>query len=124
MTFSESAADGPRVEGTAVFASSRRVDGTLVLSIGGEIDLAGAPRLRPAMDAALAQKAAVLIVDLTEVTFLSSSGIGALVDIRRRAGQGTAVRVVATTVAARPISLTAVNQLMPVFGTLAEAIRG
>ncbi|SEF37394.1 anti-anti-sigma factor [Amycolatopsis pretoriensis] len=96
----------------------------MVLSIGGDIDLAGAPRLRPAIEVALAQQAAILIVDLTEVSFLSSSGIGALVDIRRRAGEGTAVRVVATPVAARPISLTAVNQLMPVFGTLAEAIRG
>ncbi|WP_370444737.1 STAS domain-containing protein [Amycolatopsis sp. CA-128772] len=49
--------------------SLRQVETALVLSVGGEVDLVTAPELNDAVTAALAEAPAVLIVDLTAVTF-------------------------------------------------------
>lgn len=56
----------------------RGSDGTIVVEIRGEVDVASADRLRRVLlDAALSRPIAV-IVDLLYVTFIDSTGIGAL----------------------------------------------
>jgi len=57
-----------------------RHDGTTVVSVVGEIDMATAPELRHG----LAQTHGHVIVDLRAVSFLDSCGIGTLADARRR----------------------------------------
>jgi len=52
---------------------------TAVLSIAGDVDVAVAPELRAAIDQALGLGAGTLVIDMTQVTFLDSSGIAALV---------------------------------------------
>lgn len=59
-------------------------DGRPTLKISGDIDLASAPRL---IEAALGVGGGVptavpLLVDLSDVTFIDSSGLGAFVQIR------------------------------------------
>ncbi|MEV6825643.1 anti-sigma factor antagonist [Amycolatopsis sp. NPDC051102] len=123
MTFRESEAGGfPAASSSAVSVSLRHVEAALVLSVGGEVDLVTAPELNDAVTAALAEAPAVLIVDLTAVTFFSSAGLAVLFDLQSRAGSATAVRVVATSVAARPMAITGADRLMPVFATLADAL--
>jgi anti-sigma B factor antagonist len=56
----------------------READGALVLALSGELDLAGAPELTEALDAAKAS-GRPLTVDLRELEFIDSSGLGALV---------------------------------------------
>jgi anti-sigma B factor antagonist len=58
-----------------------------VLAVTGEIDLATAPRLRVAIDAAFASGAQDLCIDLTDTTFMDSTGLHVLVDAAGRADE-------------------------------------
>jgi anti-sigma B factor antagonist len=60
-----------------------RGDG-IVVSAGGEIDLATSPRLREALLDPQAH-AATVVLDLREVTFIDSSGLGVIVGQQKRA---------------------------------------
>ena len=61
------------------------VAGRPALTVRGELDLAAAPHFAAAVDAALADGARALVVDLTPTTFLDSSGARELVRIARQA---------------------------------------
>jgi len=52
-----------------------------VISVGGEIDLYNAPRLKEEVMGVLAQDLLALVVSLKRVTYIDSSGIGALLAI-------------------------------------------
>ena len=55
-----------------------------VLRIEGELDLAGRPALRRALREAEQTRARRIILDLEELTFIDSSGLGVLVMASRR----------------------------------------
>lgn len=60
--------------------------GAVLVTVVGELDLMTAPRLRAALQSALRRAAgAPVVVDLTGVTLLGSSGLAALVDAARQA---------------------------------------
>ena len=58
-----------------------------VLSIGGDLDVAGAPDLRQAVVAAVAEGARLLTLDLSALDFVDSFGIGAVVGALKRLRQ-------------------------------------
>jgi anti-sigma B factor antagonist len=69
------------------------VDAESVVRVAGEVDIDTAPRLRTALDDAL-RSGAPVVLDLTEVTFMDSSGFGVLAAAQRQAGVlGTTLRV-------------------------------
>jgi anti-sigma B factor antagonist len=69
--------------------------GRPALSVRGELDLATAPRLAEAFASQLSQQPQSLVVDLTDTTFLDSSGARQLARIARSAAdQGVALEVV------------------------------
>ena len=80
-----------------------RNDGTSVVRLTGEIDLNAVPALHEHMDPLHGN----VIVDLAGVTFLDSSGIGALVRTRIRieAGGGTLVLRHAQPIVARTFEI-------------------
>ena len=57
------------------------------VAVRGEVDMANAAELQAALDAALADGAGVFVVDLTDVSFLDSSGINVLVRTRALLGR-------------------------------------
>ena len=59
--------------------------GTQVLAIRGEIDLSSAARLAQELASLLADEGNVVRVDLSEVTFLDSSGVRELLAANRQA---------------------------------------
>ena len=61
-----------------------RQNGTAVVAVHGEIDLYTAPRLWDALDAAIAETPSELVIDLTDVTFLDSTGLNTLVRAHKR----------------------------------------
>ena len=63
--------------------------------ITGEVDVSNADELRSALDAALAGAAAELTVDLSEVPYIDSTGIGVLVGAAHRASDAGKKLVVA-----------------------------
>jgi anti-sigma B factor antagonist len=63
-------------------------DGTLEVILGGEIDMGAAFRLESSFDAALADEGlGSAVLDLADVTFIDSAGLGALRSMQDRAGQ-------------------------------------
>lgn len=97
-------------------------DGTAVCRPRGEIDSFTAPRLRQAL-AGLAS-ARRLVVDLSDVGFIDSAGLGALVGgIRRSHEAGGAAAVVCRRPAlVRLLEMTGFERLAPVAPTLEEAL--
>jgi len=59
--------------------ATREVDGTTIVSVGGEIDVYTAPKLRDKITELVAAGAHNLVVDLEAVEFLDSTGLCVLV---------------------------------------------
>ena len=59
-------------------------DGVDVLYVEGEIDVATAPRLISALNDAIAEAVRSVIVDLTSVGFMDSTGLALLINAHRR----------------------------------------
>ncbi|MEU4521519.1 STAS domain-containing protein [Amycolatopsis sp. NPDC024027] len=98
--------------------------GAVVLAVAGEIDLLSAPVLGDGVTTALADAPELLVIDLSEVSFLASIGITALLEARREAGPRTRVRVVAPEggVVNRTLRLTGLHEALAVATTRDDAL--
>ena len=98
----------------------------VVLRVTGELDLATAPKLRQKVDSALREDPpALLVIDLSAVTFLASAGMAVLVSAHRGSGAATTVRVVAASrVTLRPLELTKLTSELAVFPSAEQALAG
>lgn len=92
-----------------------------VLHVRGDIDLVAAPSLAEAFSGAAVDQTMILVVDLTEVTFLGSAGLGVLLKARREVGPGQ-LRIVAARATLRPIDLTGLSRIFTVYRTLDAAL--
>jgi anti-sigma B factor antagonist len=81
------------------------VDGAYVVTLRGEIDAFSSPSLRDDLRRLVEeQDAHLVVVDLSNVTFLDSSALGALVGLLRRLRErGGQLRIVQPATAARRI---------------------
>jgi anti-anti-sigma factor len=69
---------------STTFSSESADAGVCIVRARGDTDIATAPKLQEAIDAAIDSKPRSVILDLSEVAFLDSSGIRVLVDGQRR----------------------------------------
>ena len=102
----------------------RRVDhpNGVVLEVAGDLDLSNAPQLGAVFEHVLQSVPTVLVIDLSRVTFLGSAGLGLLIRAHEHMGAGE-VRVAAPSSAARrAIEITALDQLLPLFPTVDDAL--
>jgi anti-sigma B factor antagonist len=121
---------GPGAEQMVRIDSGRVVDAgaeALVLTVAGEIDVLTVDRLRAAVAAGFDQlpEGATLVIDLTEVTFLGSPGLQALVDATRaarRLREPLHVVVDHTRPVIRPIELAGLDDVLALFHTVDQAI--
>jgi anti-anti-sigma factor len=114
---------GDSVDPTGFQVGNHQVDGAVVLSVSGEVDMLSAPRLAEAIHTALAASPTALIVDLSKVDFLASAGMTVLVaapcaTTANRVG-GTTLSCAATS---RPIQLTKLDSVLPLYSTLDNAL--
>ena len=58
-----------------------------ILSVGGDLDVVGAPDLRQAVVAAVAGGSRLVVLDLSDLDFVDSFGIGAVVGALKRLRQ-------------------------------------
>lgn len=102
---------------------SRPLPGTVLLTVRGEIDTLTAPTFTTAADELLAEPGDALVVDLTGVRFLASSGLAVLISAAHRADErGIRLRlVVATRAVRRPIEITGTAQLFDLYADLESA---
>ncbi len=100
------------------------IDGGSVIAVAGEIDLLTADRLSEALAEALARDTLV-VVDLSAVEFLSSSGLSTLALAHRSAPAGHELRLVAADrVTLRPLQITGMVEEIAVFTSVADALAG
>lgn len=98
-------------------------NGIAVLKVGGDIDLATVPALEAAIEEALIPRPTGLVIDLSDVGFLASAGLQALVATHNNVSQSAHFAVVANSAStSRPIQLTGLDQIFALYSTLEEAL--
>ena len=103
-------------------------EGWPVVAVAGEVDLHSVPRLRSAMEDAEAKSASggrIVLVDLSEVEFMDSSGLGVLIGRHRElAESGGEMRVIAGEAAMKILRLTSLNTVFSIYDSRREALAG
>lgn len=99
-------------------------DGKSIVTAVGEVDVSSAPELRQRLrDQA---DGAFVIVDLTDVTFLDSTGLGVLVAalkrVRESSSGGELHLVVSRPQVTKVLEVTGLSSVFSIFGTLDEAL--
>lgn len=95
-----------------------------IIDVAGEIDLYNAFQLKEAVQAPVREGTRVLILSLEKVTYIDSSGIGALLSIRAMLAQrGLPFSIVRLPEAvSRILELTRLRELLPIEETEADAL--
>ena len=100
--------------------------GWSVLAVTGEFDLASVPRVRRAVIDTLAIGNAYLVLDLTGVDFIDSSGLGVVLgSVRRARAIGGDVRVVVQEPQVRAVfEVTGLDRILELYPSVDEALVG
>lgn len=101
----------------------RVVDGFCVVDVDGEIDLAVARLLTAELEKAVAECSPRVLIDLTNLTFIDSTGLASLVAAHRCAtAAGGGVRLVGPNARiAKVLAITQLDHVLPVHDTVETA---
>lgn len=96
-----------------------------IVHVSGEIDVTSAAILRDALEALIADGRRRLTLDLSDVTFMDSTGLGIVVGrLKRLARHGGTMTVVATHERVlRVFEITGLDQLLAIHAELEDAVR-
>src|SRR3954452_1958491 len=97
-------------------------DETQLVAIYGDVDLKTARSFRAALDEAVTDRKPRLIVDMSEVAFMDSSGLAALIGVQKALREATRVIVVCPESLRRIFEVTRLDSIVSVVGTLPEAL--
>jgi anti-sigma B factor antagonist len=100
----------------------------LVVTVAGEIDLLTIDRLRAAVAAGFVdlRNGEMLVIDLTQVIFMDSRGLQALVEVTEAADQRREplhIVVDHTRPVIRPIQVTGLDEVLALFDTVEDALQ-
>lgn len=121
----EQAADGTvgPVAASNCVLTERWVDRVAVVLVSGVVDMLTSSQLEAAIDSALEQRPAAVVVDFTDVDFLASAGMGVLVAAHDKAGSEVKFSVVADGPAtSRPLKLVGIAEIVDLYPTLDGAL--
>lgn len=109
--------------GAAFEIAAAAHDATTVLTVRGELDLDTIPELSAVAFPAADTARGGLVVDLTDVSFLSSSAITVLVRVCDRLPDASRMALVAVDgVVVRPVQLSGIDRVMATFTTVPDAV--
>lgn len=99
-------------------------DGYTVVWVRGEIDMATAPDLMKELAEPVRAQQCRVVVDLTDVTFMDSTGLNVLVLARNWASAGSGeVRLVGSSgIVRKVLRISGLDQIFPVHSTIEESI--
>ena len=99
--------------------------GTLVYRLRGSLDLVTSPSVRAALLESANEGNTEVIVDLTKLEFLDSTGLGALIGAHRRALEkdGKLRLVVNEGPISRLLNITGLVRVFPVYHSVEDALR-
>lgn len=112
------------MEADRITLTTRLAGSCTVVTAVGDIDLATAPQLRACLSAAIDADAQALVIDVTGVGFLDSTGIGVLIGAWNRLGsRPDAITLVgASPLVRRVLQLTAIDRIFTLRDRLPEAV--
>lgn len=95
----------------------------LIFKLRGSLDLATSPTVRAALMNATEKGRRHIVVDLTQLEFLDSTGLGALIGAHRRATEhdGSFRLIVSDGPIARLLNITGLIRVLSVYHTLEDA---
>ena len=101
-------------------------EGRAVLRVEGRLNLVTAPELRAAVERAVAAGTPRVVIDLSAVTFIDSSGLGMVIAGLKHARQaGGELRIAAAGEQVRMVlELTKLNRILRPYDTVDEALEG
>jgi anti-sigma B factor antagonist len=104
--------------------ATREVDGLTILVLGGEVDVYTAPQFREAIEKVLAPGQLHLIIDMSGISYIDSSGFGILLSaVKRIRPNGGSVNLVSCNSAIdRVLRITKLNTVFNVVDTLDQAL--
>jgi anti-sigma B factor antagonist len=103
-----------------ITVSSER--GAVIAAVAGEIDISTVAQLRERLFE-LADSGGTLIVDLNQVTFIDSAGLGALVGTARRVAEhGGSLHAVCSQQPRRLLWMTGVDRRIPLAATVDDVL--
>jgi anti-anti-sigma factor len=96
----------------------------VVIALPTEIDMANADQVGQQLGSAFTPRVRTVIADMTATRFCDSSGINMLVRAHQQAAaHGTELRlVVPSTAVLRTLTLTGLDQLLPIYPSLSQAL--
>lgn len=98
-------------------------EGVTVLAVTGEVDVSTAPKLRQEGVRLLSPERSLLVIDLSGVAFLDSTGLGVIVGILKRVRTlGGELAVAGARNHVRKVfEITRISDVLPMFDTVGEA---
>jgi len=99
-------------------------DGVTIARLSGRLDTANVNQVEQSFTSTIVPKGQHTVVDLTEVSFIASLGIRMLLTVARALGRNRAQFVLfgAAPIVMEILETTAISEIIPVFGTEAEAL--
>lgn len=103
----------------------RREGDAIIVALSGEIDLHNVPEVRQALVGACEEKPQRLVVNLEQVAYMDSSGIGTLVEAYRRVKtyEGKLVLVGVGSRVRSLFEITKLDKFFKIYPSEAEALR-
>jgi anti-sigma B factor antagonist len=113
--------DLPQLDATV--ATSRLDDGTHVLAVRGELDLYSTPQLTAELET-IAGEPTNVVVDLTEVSFMDSTALGAILLASRRLRDANRRLALVSPVAAttKLLTMVGIDRVVPVVESREQAL--
>jgi len=100
------------------------LDNVVVLTASGALDLLTTPRLQDAIDVAATKAPDAILVDLSELEFLASAGMNALVAAHHKITPSARFAVVADGAAtARPLKLLGIDKVVALYPAVSDALQ-
>lgn len=114
---------GNRAAASSCTVGERRIGEISVVSAAGTVDMLTAPQLEEAIAASAKNSPTALVVDLSDVEFLASAGMGVLVAAHGELSPAMRLAVVADGPAtSRPLRLVGIADIIDLYATLDEAL--
>lgn len=111
------------METMRIETSLRHLDGIPVLDVVGEIDIYTTPQFKEAVSAAIDENNPAIIINMTQVTYMDSSGFGTLLSATKRLRplDGALYLAGCNESIQRMLQITRLNTIFGVYATEEEA---
>lgn len=112
------------LEGIRLETEVREIDGVSVLKLNGEIDVYTAPQFREAISALITSGQKNLVIDLADVSYMDSSGFGALLSATKKLKPtgGSVILVQCNSAIDRILRITRLDTVFGTYKSVDEAV--